>query len=228
LDPKKAAALRAVELVQDGMVLGLGTGSTAVHVIDALGEKVRRSGWRVSAVPTSERSRNQAQSLGITLLDLGEAGPLDLAIDGADEADRQLSLIKGGGGALLREKLVAAAAREFVVVADSSKLKQTLGAFPLPVAVVPFGWQSTARLLERFGVAMALRQRAAPNAGPYLTDDGLHILDMQFGSIPDPSALEREIKQITGVVDVGLFVGMASRLILGYEDGHVDEIFPSG
>jgi ribose 5-phosphate isomerase A len=210
------------------MTLGLGTGSTAVHFIDALGERVRQNGWRVRAVPTSERSRIQAEGLGIPIVDLGDAGPLDLAIDGADETDRHLSLIKGGGGALLREKLVAAAARQFIVVADSSKLKETLGAFPLPVAIVPFGWQATVRRLERDGVPMRLRQSKEPSGGPFVTDDGHYILDMQFGAIADPVALERDIKQITGVVDVGLFVGLASRLILGFEDGHVEELSPLG
>ncbi len=224
VDPKQVAARKALELVEDGMTLGLGTGSTAVHFIDGLGAKVRELGWKVSGVPTSERSRVQAVHLGIPIVDLVEAPVLDLAVDGADEADKNLALIKGGGGALLREKLVAAAARQFVVVCDSTKFKQTLGAFPLPVAIVPFGWASTAARLERYGVEMKLRESKAPGGGPFITDDGLYILDMQFGTIEDPVALEREIKQTTGVVDVGLFVGMASRLILGFEDGHSEEI----
>jgi ribose 5-phosphate isomerase A len=223
MDPKMAAARKALELVRDGMALGLGTGSTAIHFIDALGEKVRREGWSVRAVPTSDRSRRQAEQLGIPLADLSEVRCLDLAVDGADEADGALNLIKGGGGALLREKLVAAAAREFVVVCDSSKFKETLGAFPLPVAVVPFGWESTAGRLERLGVEARLR-KGPEGVEPYLTDDGLYILDMQFGRIENPAGLEREIKQVTGVVDVGLFVGLASRLILGYEDGRTEEI----
>ena len=226
MDPKQVAALRALEFVEDGMTIGLGTGSTAVHFIDGLGAKVRQQGWKVRGVPTSERSRLQAEQLGIAIVDLVEAPVLDLAVDGADEADRNLTLIKGGGGALLREKLVAAAARQFVVVADSSKFKQTLGAFPLPVAIVPFGWASTAARLERAGVELRLRESKNPGGGPYVTDDGLYILDMHFGAIEDAVRLEREIKQTTGVVDVGLFVGMASRLILGFEDGHVEEILP--
>lgn len=206
------------------MTLGLGTGSTAVHFIDGLGAKVRELGWKVRGVPTSERSRIQAEQLGIPIVDLADARELDLAVDGADEADRSLTLIKGGGGALLREKLVAAAAKQFVVVCDSSKFKQTLGAFPLPVAIIPFGWTSTAARLERFGADAGLRKN--PAGEPYVTDDGLYILDMRFGTIEDAVKLEREMKQITGVVDVGLFVGLASRLILGFEDGRVEEMLP--
>ena len=228
MDAKLVAAQRALELVQDGMTLGLGTGSTAVHFISGLGEKVRQLGWRVRGVPTSERSRLQAQQLGISIVDLAEVRELDLAVDGADEVDRNLTLIKGGGGALLREKLVAAAARQFVVVCDSTKFKQTLGAFPLPVAIVPFGWAATAMRLERVGVETRLREKASPGEGPYVTDDGLFILDMRFGTIEDPVSLERDIKQTTGVVDVGLFVGMTSRLILGYEDGHTEDVLPPG
>jgi ribose 5-phosphate isomerase A len=223
MDPKEAAARRALEFVRDGMTIGLGTGSTSVHFIDGLGAKVKALGWSVRGVPTSERSQLQAQQLGIPIVDLADVPQLDIAVDGADEADGRLSLIKGGGGALLREKLVAAAAREFIVVADSSKFKETLGAFPLPVAVVPFGWTSTARRLQRLGAEPRLRQAGG---APYVTDDGLYILDMSFGRIDDAPGLEREIKQIPGVVDVGLFVGMASRLILGYDDGHTEERVP--
>jgi ribose 5-phosphate isomerase A len=228
MDPKQAAARKALELVQDGMTLGIGTGSTSVHFITALGQKIRESGWHVRGVPTSERSGLLAQQAGISVIDLVEAGELDLAIDGADEADSALNLIKGGGGALLREKLVAAAAREFVVICDSSKLKPALGAFALPVAVVPFGWTGTAARLGKYGVETHLRQTESPAPGPYVTDDGLYLLDMRFGRIEDPASLEREIKQITGVVDIGLFIGMAHRLILGYEDGHTEEIVPLG
>lgn len=224
MDPKAVAASAAIELVQDGMTLGLGTGSTAYHFINGLGEKLRRTGWKVRGVPTSDRSRLQAQDLGIPLVDLADVRTIDLAVDGADEADRGLNLIKGGGGALLREKLVAAAAREFVVVCDSTKLKETIGAFPLPVAIVPFGWRSTEARLERFGAEIRLRETASPGGRPYVTDDGLYILDMSFGRIEDAAGLEREIKHVTGVVDVGLFIGLASTLILGHDDGHTEEI----
>jgi ribose 5-phosphate isomerase A len=222
MDPKLAAAQKALEFVRDGMDIGLGTGSTAVHFIDGLGAKVRELGWTVRGVPTSERSRAQAERLGIPLIDLSEVTQLDIAVDGADEADANLSLVKGGGGALLREKLVAAAAREFIVVCDSSKFKTMLGAFPLPVAIVPFGWTTTAARLEKYGVQAKRRLNADGAGEPYITDDGLYIIDMQFGRIEDPPALERELKSLTGVVDVGLFIGIASSLILGFEDGHTE------
>ena len=219
MDAKEAAAARAVEFVEDGMTLGLGTGSTSFHFINLLGAHIARQDWKVRGVATSERSRVQALGLGIPILELSDVRELDLAVDGADESDASLALIKGGGGALLREKLVAAAARQFVVVCDSTKLKDKLGAFPLPVAVVPFGWGSTAARLERFGAPASLRRKSGGD-DPYITDDGLYILDMKFGTIEDPAELEQQIKQITGVVDVGLFIGLASRLILGYDDGH--------
>ena len=251
MDPKEAAARKALERVEDGMTIGLGTGSTAVFFIRALGEKMRAAGWTVRGVPTSERSGSLAQEVGIPVVDLPAAGLLDLTIDGADEADGALNLIKGGGGALLREKLVAADAREFIVICDYTKFKETLGAFPLPVAIVPYGWGTTAARLARYGVEINLRQTSIQLSGqkgmntaqppqgragggavsteelrPFVTDDGLYILDMHFGRIEDPARLEREIKQTTGVVDVGLFVGLTSRLILGYEDGHTDTILP--
>ena len=228
MEPKQVAALKALEWVRDGMTLGLGTGSTSVHFITGLGEMVRAKGWTIRGVATSAQSEQLARQLGITIVDLVEAGELDIAIDGADEADRSLNLIKGGGGALLREKLVARAAREFIVIADASKLKAALGAFPLPVAIVPFGWTGTASRLSRYGVETRLRQSSSESQKPYITDDGLYIIDMDFGKLADPAALEQEIKQITGVVDVGLFVGMTSRLILGYQDGHTEEIEAPG
>ncbi len=224
MDPKEAAAVKALELVEDGMILGLGTGTTAVHFINALGSRIRERRWHVRGVPTSERSRRQAEDRGISLVDLADVRKIDLAIDGADEADPNLNLIKGGGGALLREKLVAAAARELIVVGDSGKFKETLGAFPLPIAIVPFGWTATAARLERLGAEPRLRLDLETGRGPYVTDDGLYILDMEFGCIEDVAQLEREIKLVPGVVEVGLFVGMASRLILGYDDGHTKEI----
>lgn len=227
MDGKEAAALKALEKVKNGMTLGLGTGSTSAYFIAGLGDLLRRNNWRVRGVPTSDRSAQQATEEEIPLVDLSEAGPLDLAVDGADEADASLSLIKGGGGALLREKLVAAAAREFVVVADASKLKERLGAFPLPVAIVPFGWATTMRRLERFGVPVTPRPAKEDPGALFVTDDGLYIIDMHFGEIADPKELEPEIRMITGVVDVGLFIGMASSLILGYPDGHTEVHLPS-
>lgn len=222
MDAKEEAARAALKYVEDGMTLGLGSGSTAVHFIRLLGERMQTEGLGVHGVPTSERSRQQAIELNIPLLDLNEAGVLDLAVDGADEVDAGLNLIKGGGGALVREKLVAAASRKFIVVCDNSKLKEALGAFPLPVAVFPFGLATTRRRLERFGVEMSLR--ASPAGTPFLTDDGLHILDMKFGRISDPPALEESLKRVIGVADVGLFVGLATRVILASADGSVQII----
>jgi ribose 5-phosphate isomerase A len=227
MDPKEVAAREAVESVQDGMTLGLGTGSTSAYFIRALGEKAQRLGWNVRGVPTSEAARVLALEVGISIIDFPPAGKLDLAVDGADEADKNLNLVKGGGGALLREKIVAANAREFIVICDHAKFKETLGAFPLPVAVAPFGWTTTAARLERYGVETRLREKSGAAGQPFVTNDGLYILDMRFGRIEDAARLEREIKLTTGVAEVGLFVGMASRLILGYEDGHTESILPA-
>jgi ribose 5-phosphate isomerase A len=215
---KQAAARRAVELVvADGMALGLGSGTTMVHVLDALGERVR-AGLRVRCVPTSRRTEEQARSLGIPLVGLGEVSELDIAIDGADEIGPGLALIKGGGGALLREKLVAAAARRFVVIADASKRVAALGRFPLPVEVVPFGWELTARRVSAVAGAEAVLRRAA-GGEVFVTDNGNYVLDCRCGEIRDPGKMERELKLLTGVVECGLFVGMAHSAILGTDDG---------
>jgi len=222
LDAKAVAARKAVAYVQNGMILGLGSGSTAAHAIRFLGERIRKEGLEVRGVPTSGRSRRLAEELGIPLIDLVGVDAIDLTIDGADEVDPALHLIKGGGGALVREKIVACASRELIIICDDSKLKPALGAFPLPVAVVPFGWETTRRRLERFGGAITLRQAADSNA-PFVTDDGFYILDLHLGRIEDVPALERQLKQVVGVVEVGLFVGLASRVVVGYTDGHTEE-----
>jgi ribose 5-phosphate isomerase A len=226
MDAKEAAARKAVEYVQDGMTLGLGTGSTAAYVIQAIGERVQREELKVRGVPTSVRSREMAAALGIPLADLSDPdlGELDLTIDGADEVDRQFCLIKGGGGALLREKIVASAGRELIIVCDSSKIKPTLGAFPLPVAVAPFGHLATLRRLQTVTREVTLRVQA--DGTPYVTDDGLYIYDLHMQLISDPPALERRLKKIVGVVEVGLFVELATRVVVGYEDGHTEELTP--
>lgn len=221
MEAKEAAARKAVERVQDGMTLGLGSGSTATFAIRAIGERVHQDGLRVRGVATSGRSRELAETLGIPLADLSDVEAIDLTIDGADEVDPALHLIKGGGGALLREKLVAIASRALCIICDEGKLKPMLGAFPLPVAVVPFGWKQTQARLERFGGSATLRMDTG--GAPFVTDDGLYILDLNLGRIPDPAALEREIKAVVGVVDVGLFVGLATRVIIGHADGHTEE-----
>jgi ribose 5-phosphate isomerase A len=213
MDAKQRAGERSVEFVEDGMTLGLGTGSTAYWVVERLGERVRVEGLRVRCVPTSHRTEEQARALGIPLVTFDEVQELDLAIDGADEIGPHLALIKGGGGALLREKLVAGAARRFIVVADASKRVETLGRFPLPVEVVPFAWEVTARrVAEVTNTEPALRRDAAGEA--FVTDNGNYILDCRCGEILDPERTERELKRLVGVVECGLFVGMCDLAIV--------------
>jgi ribose 5-phosphate isomerase A len=217
---KRSAARRAVAEVRDGMLLGLGTGTTATLAIQELGQRVRAEGLRVTGVPSSERTAECARAEGIPLAELTGDPPIDLTIDGADEVDPDGNLTKGGGGALLREKLVAIASRDVLIVCDDRKRRPFLGAFPLPVVVVPFGWASTRRRLERFGRPITLRMEGEV---PRVTDDGLYILDIAFGKIDDPAALEREIRAIPGVVEVGLFIDLAHRVFFGFPDGHVEE-----
>jgi ribose 5-phosphate isomerase A len=217
VDAKQRAGLRAAEYVEDGMRVGLGTGTTAHWLVERLGERVRE-GLRVRCVPTSRRTEEQARGLGIPLVTLGEVGELDIAIDGADEIGPGLALIKGGGGALLREKLVASAARRFVVIADASKRVEVLGRFPLPVEVVQFGWELTARRVASVvGVEPLLRRDT--NGEPFVTDNGNFILDCRCGAIQDPARTERELKSLVGVVECGLFVNMADTAVLADEDG---------
>jgi ribose 5-phosphate isomerase A len=223
VDAKEVAARRAVEYVQDGMTLGLGTGSTATFAIQALGERIKQEGLHVRGVPTSSRSRELAEQFQIPLADLSDVDGIDLTMDGADELDPAFNLIKGGGGALLREKLVAAASREVLIICDETKLHPALGAFPLPVAIVPFGWKSTLRRLQTYCQTLSLREAKASPGQPYITDDGLYIVDMHLGAIRDPVALEKNLKRLTGVVEVGLFIGLATRVIVGYPEGRFEE-----
>ncbi|HEX8723230.1 MAG TPA: ribose-5-phosphate isomerase RpiA [Pyrinomonadaceae bacterium] len=218
MDAKQRAGFKAAEFVRDGMSVGLGTGSTAYWLVERLAERVRAEGLGVRCVPTSRRTEEQARSHGIPLVTLGEAGVLDIAIDGADEIGPDLALIKGGGGALLREKLVASAARRFVVIADASKKVDVLGRFPLPVEVVPFAWELTARRVAAVaGVEPALRR--GDGGGAYVTDNGNYILDCRCGEIPDPARTERELKSLVGVVESGLFVGMADLAVVSTDGG---------
>jgi ribose 5-phosphate isomerase A len=212
---KRQAAERAIVLVRPGMRLGLGTGSTARHFVDLVGAQVRK-GLRIVGVPTSEATARQARELGIPLTTLDETPELDLTVDGADEIDGALRLIKGGGGALLREKIVAASSRRMVVIADASKRVAQLGSFPLPIELVPFGAAATIRRVEQAAAALGL-------AGPltlrrrggalFVSDGGHYILDCAFGAIADPEALAQALAFIPGVVDYGLFIGMASAAI---------------
>ena len=217
---KRAAAQAAVELVQNGMVVGLGTGSTAAFAIDALAERVRQ-GLRIVGIPTSERSAAQARAGGIPLTTWEEHRRIALTIDGADEIARgSLDLIKGLGGALLREKIVAAASDRLVIVADGPKLVDRLGGTaPVPVEVVPFGWQTTADRLVRLGAEPVLR--VAADGGPFHTDGGNLILDCRFGLIADAPALERALSGVVGVVETGLFIAMAEMAIVAGDDGVV-------
>lgn len=223
-DLKRAAAARAVALVEPGMALGLGTGSTARHFVALLGERVR-GGLDVVGVPTSEAIRVQAAAEGIRLATLDEYPSLDLTVDGADELDDALNLIKGGGGALLREKIVAAASRRMIVIADGSKRVATLGRFPLPIEVVPFGLEATRRAVARAiavaGAAGELRLRNATDNSPYLTDGGHFILDAHLHRIHAPDALSAALATVPGVVEHGLFLGLATGAVLATEDGLV-------
>lgn len=219
---KRLAAARAVDLVRPGMRLGLGTGSTAAHFVALLGERVAQ-GLKVVGVPTSERTREQALSLNIPLSTLDETPELDLTIDGADEFDPQLRLIKGGGAALLREKIVAAASARMVVVTDRSKQVAMLGNFPLPVEVDRFGLESTRRHVLAAGQATGctgeVRLRMNGQGQVLVTDGGHAILDCVFGRIPDADALARLLNAIPGVVEHGLFIGMAKAVIVADASG---------
>lgn len=217
---KRAAAAEALERVRSGMRLGLGTGSTMTHFIDLLGRRLARGELRdVVGVPTSERTAAQARELGIPLQELHQAQPLDLAVDGADEVDPRLQLVKGLGGALLREKMVAQAAEHFVVVVDDRKRVPRLGTRnPLPVEVVRFGWQGQVAWLEEQGIRARLRWTEAGDA--YVTDNGNHILDLHVdGGIADPRALEDVLQRRAGVVETGLFLNLATEVIVAGDDG---------
>lgn len=211
-DWKLQAAEQALGYVEDGMKLGLGTGSTAAKFVELLGAKVR-NGLKVICVPTSEATRAQAAALGIPLTTLEETPALDLTIDGADEIDEELRLIKGGGGALLREKIVAVASDRLVIIADHTKLVEVLGRFPLPLEVVPFGLTATKRLVsklaEESGCEGEIKLRLGVDGRPFVTDNGNHILDCAFGAIDDPEALDDALKLVPGVVESGLFLGIA-------------------
>jgi ribose 5-phosphate isomerase A len=216
---KELAAEAAIALVQDGQRIGMGTGSTAAFAIKALARRVRE-GLHVQAVPSSKWTENLCRELGVPLLTFADVSRLDVTIDGTDEFDPGLALIKGGGGALFREKIVAAASDRLWILADGSKRVATLGHFPLPVEVNPFGWQVAARRIGELGAQVRLR---SPGVGqPFVTDNGGYILDCAFGSIPDPAKLEARLRQIVGVMETGLFVGMAETVFCA--DGERVEI----
>lgn len=204
---KEAAARASLRFVKDGQVVGLGTGTTATHFIKLLGEQVK-NGLRIRGIPTSDRSRELAASLGIPLTTLDECQEIAVTVDGADEVDPQLRLIKGGGGALLREKIVASATKQLVIVADATKQVQKLGKFPLPVEVIKFAQALVAKRIAALGADVQLRVNA--DGKPFMTDENNHILDCRFGEIQDADRLARELSDMPGVVEHGLFIGMAS------------------
>jgi ribose 5-phosphate isomerase A len=227
-DAKRRAAARAVDLVEPGMKLGLGTGTTSAAFVELLGARVAQ-GLDVVGVPTSERTRTLAELHGVPLTTLAAVPELDLTVDGADEFDRCLRLVKGGGGALMREKIVAMASKRMVVIADCSKLVDTLGKFPLPVEVNVFGIDATCRMTaaaaKASGCEGEIRVRKFPNGQAFVTDNGHFLLDCFFGVIPEPEALAARLSAIPGVVDHGLFIGIASAVIVAGDAGI--EIFGS-
>ncbi|GHE67256.1 ribose-5-phosphate isomerase A [Camelimonas fluminis] len=223
-DLKRQAAARALEAVTDGMRLGLGTGSTAKHFVELLGDRVR-GGLKVVCVATSEATQAQAEGEGIPMSTLDETPELDLVVDGADELDEQLRLVKGGGGALLREKIVASASRRMIVIADDSKKVATLGKFPLPVEVNPFGLEVTRRQIAAAAARcgcngeLTLRQR---DGKTFVTDGGHCIIDCHFGVLPQPEALADALVAIPGVVEHGLFIGLATGVVLAAPGGLIE------
>ena len=223
---KFVAAKRATDFVEDGMRVGLGTGSTAAWLVRCLGELVRDEGLRMKGVPTSSRTANLARDVGIEVISLDEAKWLDVTIDGADEFDGNLNLIKGGGGALLQEKIVATASDQMVVIADAGKEVGNLGAFALPIEVIPFGWQTTQALVEETLIAMDVLGRSTSlrmnNDAPYVTDEGNYIIDLHLGRIGNPRQLALVLNQMPGVVENGLFIDICDTVILGFGDGRVE------
>ncbi len=207
---KEAAARASLRFVRDGDIVGLGSGSTAAYAVRLLGERVR-AGLKIRGIPPSSQTRELATSLGIPLTTFDEVQEINVTIDGADEVDPQLCLTKGGGGALLREKIVASASRQLVIIADSSKQVPMLGKFPLPIEVIAFAQPVVKKKIEALGASVKLRQS---NGSPFVTDEGHHILDCSFGQIPDPPALARRLSDMPGVVEHGLFINMASVVLI--------------
>ena len=219
---KELVGRAAAALVRDGDVVGLGTGSTAYFTIIALGERVK-AGLKIVGIPTSVKTADLARTVGIPLTTLDEHPEIDLTIDGADEADPQLNLTKGGGGALLREKVLAFASKKMVVIADSAKMVPVLGKFPLPVEIIAFARAVVEKKIVALGGSPKLRTK--PDGSPYITDNGNQILDCNFGKITDPPALALALSIIPGIVEHGLFIGLASVALVGRGD-RVEEVRP--
>lgn len=223
---KYVAARRAADMVQDGMRVGLGTGSTAEWMVRRLGDRVQKEGLKIKGVPTSTRTAQLAREVGIEVVSLDQAGWLDMTIDGADEFDRELNLIKGGGGAHLQEKIVATASDQMVVIADAGKEVETLGAFPLPLEVIPFGWQTTRTLVEEvldtmdvLGTSTTMRLNGE---APFVTDEGNHILDLHLQRIGNARQLALVLNQVPGVVENGLFIDICDKVVIGHGNGRVE------
>ena len=220
---KELAGRAAAKLVRDGDVVGLGTGSTAYFAVVVLGERVK-AGLKIVGIPTSVATAELARKVGVPLTTLDEHPMIDITVDGADEIDPQLRLIKGGGGALLREKIIASNSKKMVVAADSSKTVLVLGKFPLPVEIIPFARAVIERNIQAMGAATKLRMK--PDGKPFVTDEGHHILDCSFGKIADPPALGLALDEMPGVVEHGLFIGLATVALVGRGE-RVEEIYPN-
>ncbi|MGI4788939.1 MAG: ribose 5-phosphate isomerase A [Janthinobacterium lividum] len=227
MNPKQIAAERAVSYIEDGMTVGLGTGSTSAYAIHALGRRFQAESLHIRCMATSSESEELGLTYGLPFAAHETISYFDITIDGADEVDPEFRLIKGAGGALVREKIVASATRIEIIVVDEGKVKEALGARPLPVAILPYAWQWTqARIEDQFGIGAPLR--LMPSLKPFLSDDGLYLLDLAFNSpLPAPDTLENQLKTIVGVVEVGLFIGLCQHLIVGFEDGHLEEKLPA-
>lgn len=215
INTRKLAAEKAVEYVQNGMIVGLGTGTTAYWAIQLIGQRMK-DGLNIKGIATSLQSEQLARELQIPIITFAETHHIDVTIDGADEADHNLNVIKGGGGALLREKIVGSATKLYIIIADESKLVDRLGAFSLPVEVVQFGWEMIFDKIRNLGCRPQLRKKESE---PYITDNGNYILDCAFGTIHDPDMLHRNLNAMPGVVENGLFLGMADMIIFGCKDG---------
>lgn len=220
MDSKRTAAEKSVTYLKDGMIVGLGTGSTTYWAIKKIGDEISK-GLHLQAVATSIESEKLANEFKIPLISIEEAEKIDVTIDGADEVDSEWRLIKGGGGALLREKIVASSSKELIIIVDESKLVTHLGNFPLPVEVVKFGYKQTLKKLAALGCTVQLRMRGEKQ---FVTDNGNFIADCSFGIIDHPKELQQEINLMPGVVDNGLFIDLAAKVIVGYQDGSVKEL----
>lgn len=217
---KEIVGEEAANFIQDGMIVGLGSGSTVNWMLKKLGERMKQEGLKIKGIPSSLKTERLAQELGIPLTTFDEVEHIDLAIDGADEVDTRLNLLKGGGGSLVREKIVDAMAKELIIIVDESKLVTHLGAFSLPVEVVPYGWNITAKYIANLGCVPTLRKK---ENNVFVSDNGNYILDCPFDTILDPKSLHERLKSFVGVVETGLFVGMTSKVIVA-RDGKIETL----